>query len=82
MSPHEVKLTLERLTLEQGVMITGVHSVALVDDSTVSAIFDIEPDPSGNGLHFEFPLPQVVSRSDLRAFGEWLASSSYGGTLN
>jgi hypothetical protein len=35
----------------------------------------IEPDVSGSGLHFTFPLPQLVSRNDLYAFGQWLASS-------
>jgi hypothetical protein len=77
--PIEVKLALERKAIELGVSITGVHSVCLIDEDTVSAIFDITPDQTGNGLHFEFPLPQLVSRNDLREFGEWLAATGYGG---
>ena len=77
--PIEVKLELERKAIEQGVSIVGVHSVCLVDEDTVSAIFDIAPDPTGNGLHFEFPLPQLVSRNDLREFSEWLAMTGYRG---
>ena len=71
--PIEVKLALERKALELSVKITGVHSVVLVDDDTRDAIFDIEPDANGTGLHFTFPLPQLVNRNDLRAFSEWLA---------
>jgi hypothetical protein len=77
--PIEVKLALERKAIEMAVTIVGVHSVRLVDDDTVSAIFDIAPDESGNGLYFEFPLPQLVSRNDLYEFGCWLAATGYGG---
>ena len=76
--PIEVKLALERKAIELGVRIVGVHSVCLVDGD-VDVIFDVEPDPSGNGLHFVFPLPQLVNRSDLREFSEWLAASGYSG---
>ena len=62
--------------------IVGVHSVVLVDGTTVNVIYDIEPDVSGSGLHFEFELPALVSRDDLRAFGEWLASSGFTGTVH
>jgi hypothetical protein len=62
--------------------ITGLHSVT-VENDTVFCGFDIVPDPTGDGiLFFEFELPALVSRDDLRAFGEWLASSGYGGTLH
>ena len=86
-TPHEVKFRLEQRLLELAgggpvPTIVGVHSVVLVDGTTVSVIYDIEPDVSGSGLHFEFELPTLVSREDLRAFGEWLASSGYGGTLH
>ena len=86
-TPHEVKFALDRKLLELAgggpvPTIVGVHSVVLVDGTTVSVIYDIEPDVSGSGLHFEFELPTLVSRDDLRAFGEWLASSGYGGTLH
>ena len=86
-TPHEVKFALDRKLLELAgggpvPTIVGVHSVVLVDGSTVSVIYDIEPDVSGSGLHFEFELPTLVSRGDLRAFGEWLASSGYSGTLH
>ena len=77
--PAEVKMALEIKAMELEVSIVGVHSVRLVDGDTVSAIFDIAPDESGNGLHFEFPLPQLVNRNDLREFGQWLATTGYGG---
>jgi hypothetical protein len=77
--PIEVKLKLERLTIEMAVTITGVHSVRMAGDDTVSAIFDIKPDPTGNGLHFEFPLPQLVNKNELREFSEWLAELGYAG---
>jgi hypothetical protein len=79
-TPHEVKFRLEQklLDLARGGLvpvITGLHSVT-VEDNTVSVGFDIVPDPTGDGiLFFEFELPALVSRADLRAFGEWLASS-------
>jgi hypothetical protein len=81
-TPAEVKMALELKAMMLAVTITGVHSVCLIDHDTVDAIFDIKPDESGCGLHFQFPLPQMGSRNDLRAFGEWLASSDYGGTLH
>jgi hypothetical protein len=87
MTPHEVKFALDRKLLELargGVVpvITGLHSV-YVEGDTVSVGYDIAPDPTGDGiLFFEFELPALVSRDDLRAFGEWLASSGYGGTLH
>ena len=63
-------------------VITGLHSVT-VENDTVFCGFDIVPDPTGDGiLFFEFELPALVCRDDLRAFGEWLASSGYGGTLH
>jgi hypothetical protein len=58
--PHEVEMTLERMPLEHGVTITGVHSILIVDDTPVSAIFEFAPDENGYGLHFTFPLPQLV----------------------
>jgi hypothetical protein len=71
--PAEVKMELERKALDLGARIVGVHSVYLVDNDTVDVIFDIDPDPAGNGLHFQFLLPQFISRNDLREFSEWLA---------
>jgi len=46
--PCEVKMELERRALELAVTIVGVHSVCLIDDDTVDAIFDIEPDLEKN----------------------------------
>ena len=70
----------KKRSLELGVTIVGVHSVCLVDDTTVNAIFDIEPDMNGgNGLHFNFALPQLVAKSDLSLFALWLASPDYAG---
>jgi len=60
----------------------GVHSIVLVDANTVSAIFDIEPDLCGNGLHFEFELPRVLTREELCGFGQWLAEAGYGGAVH
>jgi hypothetical protein len=34
---------------------------------TVDVVYDVEPDESGSGLHFSFPLPQLVSAEDLSA---------------
>jgi hypothetical protein len=45
-------------------------------------IYDIVPDTAGNGLHFEFGMPALLSRDELRAFCEWLASSGFTGTLH
>jgi hypothetical protein len=79
MSPHEVKLMLERKVLERGAAIVGVHSVA-VEDGVVYAGFDLAPDPIGDGvMFFEFKLPALVSRADVREFTEWLASPSHAG---
>jgi hypothetical protein len=62
--------------------IVGLHSVTLEND-TVSVGFDIVPDPTGDGiLFFEFELPALVSRADVRAFGEWLATSGYDGAVH
>jgi hypothetical protein len=51
----------------------------VVDGNTVHVIYDITPDPAGNGLHFEFPSPARITRNELRRFAEWLASSGYAG---
>jgi hypothetical protein len=77
-TPHEVKLGLERKALEMQVTIVGVHSIRMEDDTTCSAIFDIEPDESHNGLFFLFELPELVSKRDLSLFALWLASPDYG----
>src|SRR5438132_13242313 len=55
-TPAEVKMALETKALELNVTIIGVHSVTLIDSNTVNAIFDIQGDESGIGLHFQFPL--------------------------
>jgi hypothetical protein len=87
MTPHEVKFALDRKLLELArgglvPVITGLHSVTL-EDGTVFCGFDIVPDPTGSGiLFFEFELPALVSRDDLRAFGEWLATSGYDGAVH
>jgi hypothetical protein len=74
MSPQEIKLMLERKVLERGASIVGIHSVA-VEDGVVYAGFDLAPDPVGDGvMFFEFELPELVSRADVREFTEWLAS--------
>jgi hypothetical protein len=77
MTPHEVKFTLDQKLLELG---SPACTASLL---RVSVGYDLAPDPTGDGiLFFEFELPALVSRNDLRAFGEWLASSGYGGTLH
>jgi hypothetical protein len=63
--------------MDLAVTITGVHSVVLVEN-TVDVIYDVEPDESGSGLHFTFPLPQLVSADDLSAFAAWLAAHHVG----
>jgi hypothetical protein len=83
-TPAEVKFELEQclLKLANGgpvPMITGVHSIVMIDSTTVSAIFDIVPDSSGSGLYFEFELPGgVLTREDLCGFSQWLASGFEG----
>jgi hypothetical protein len=68
--PVEVKVELERTAIERGVTIVGVHSV-VVEDDVCYAGFDLAPD---GVLFFEFRLPALVSRADIREFTEWLAS--------
>ena len=53
----------------------------VVTGEEVSVIFDIMPDTTGNGLHFEFEMA-MITREELCRFGEWLAESSYGGTVH
>jgi hypothetical protein len=83
-TPAEVKFELELrlLKLANGgtvPMITGVHSLVMIDSATVSAIFDIVPDVSGSGLYFEFELPSgVLTREELCGFSAWLASGFEG----
>lgn len=69
-----VKIALEQLAMEAGVVITGVHSCLMADEETVSALFDCEPDESGCGLSFTFPLPQLVSTKEVGLFALWLAA--------
>src|SRR5262249_23065492 len=77
-TPAEVKFELEQLLLKLAnggpvPMITGVHSIVMIDSTTVSAIFDITPDANGSGLYFEFEVPiGVLNREDLCGFGRWL----------
>jgi hypothetical protein len=86
-TPAEVKFELEQrlLKLANGgpvPMITGVHSIVMIDSTTVSAIFDIVPDSSGSGLYFEFEVPGgVLTREELCGFSQWLASG-FGGTVH
>ena len=88
MTPAEIKFALEQrlfaLASDGGPVptIVGIHSVVLINATTVSGIFDIVPDTGGSGLHFEFELPTVLTREELCGFSEWLASSGYGGTLH
>ena len=79
--PAEVKMALERKALDAGVSIVGVHSVVLIGD-TVDVIYDVEPDESSSGMHFQFPLPQLVSRADLNMFALWLAAPHGGMTVH
>ena len=88
MTPVEIKFALEQrlfaLASDGGPVptIVGIHSVVLINATTVSAIFDIEPEPCGNGLHFEFELPRALTREELCGFSQWLAESGYGGTVH
>jgi hypothetical protein len=83
-TPAQVKFELEQqlLKLANGgpvPIITGVHSLVLLDSTTVSAIFDIVPDAGGSGLYFEFEVPTgVLNREDLCGFGRWLAFGCEG----
>jgi hypothetical protein len=63
--------------------VTGIHSVCLSDPQTAYLICDIEPDPAGTGLHFEFPLPRGVrTHADLHDFSLWLMSKDYVWSYN
>ena len=42
----------------------------VVTGEEVSVIFDIMPDTTGNGLHFEFEMA-MITREELCRFGEW-----------
>ena len=67
MSPHD-RFRLERKLLDIGAQIVGIHSLA-VEGNTALVIYDIIPDPEGNGLHFNFDLPCSrgnCASSDLR----------------
>ena len=77
--PHMVKLAVETKAAKLAVTITGVHSVVCLDGDEVYAIFDVEPDESGDGLHFVFPMPESVSRGDLPAFASWLTRAGHCG---
>ena len=87
-TPAQIKFQLEQrllaLARDGGPVptIVGMHSVVRIDTNTVSVIYDIEPDPGGNGLHFEFELPTVLTREELCGFSEWLASSGVTGTVH
>ena len=85
MTPHEIKFQLEQRLLALArdggpvPMITGVHSLVMIDATTVSAMFDIVPDASGSGLYFEFEVPTgVLNREELCSFSQWLASGFEG----
>jgi hypothetical protein len=82
---HEIKFQLEQKLLALArddkpiPIITGVHSLVMIDATTVSAIFDIAPDSDGSGLYFEFEVPiGVLKREDLCRFSQWLASGCEG----
>jgi hypothetical protein len=85
----EVKFRLEKKILDLAKdggpvpVITGVHSIVMIDSTTVSAMFDIAPDAYGNGFNFEFELPTgILTREELRGFSEWLASSGFEETVH
>jgi hypothetical protein len=91
MTPHEVKLPLDRKLPELAgggpvPTIVGVHSGVLVDGTTVSVIYDIEPDVSGSGLHLNLNCQRwsagaifavSVSGSPRRATAERYISASF-----
>jgi hypothetical protein len=55
--------------------ITGVHSACMSDEQNCYTIFDLDNDPAGIGLHFEFPVPASVrTADDLHDFNKWLAA--------
>ena len=54
-------------------VIVGIHSL-VVEGDTASVIFDIFPDPEGNGLHFNFDFPPTITREELCRFSAWLAT--------
>jgi hypothetical protein len=78
MTPHDLfRLERKRLDLAVGGVvpqIVRVHSL-VVESGTASIIFDIFPDPDGNGLHFLFEFPPAITREELNQFSEWLARS-------
>jgi hypothetical protein len=85
----EVKFRLEKKLVDLAKdggpvpVITGVHSIVMIDSTTVSAIFDISPDADGSGLHFVFEPPMgVLTREELCRFSAWLASSCSEGTVH
>jgi hypothetical protein len=86
-NPYQVKFELEKRPLDLAndggpvPVITDVHSI-YVEDNTAFVIYDIVPDTAGTGLHFEFEMPALINRDELRAFGEWLASSAFTGTVH
>ena len=86
-TPHEIKFRLEQRLLALAgdggpvPVITGVHSW-VVEGTTVSVIYDIMPDPAGNGLHFEFEFPQTITREELGRFREWLVTSGFNTTMH
>jgi hypothetical protein len=67
----DVKLHLDRLAIEKGITLVGVHSVRL-EDGQVHVLFDTavtdEPFP------FHFRLPQLIAEEQLDLFVRWLAA--------
>jgi hypothetical protein len=79
MSPHEVKIALDRKLLSLAregrvPVIPSIHSVAL-EDGIVYCMYDIEPRTEDDPLLFEFERPELVSSDDIRDFAAWLAWS-------
>lgn len=71
MTPHDLfRLERKRLDLAHGgvvPVIVGIHSL-VVEGDTASVIYDIFPDPDGNGLHFSFNFPLTITRGELKQF--------------
>lgn len=83
-SHHGIKFALEKILLDLAgggriPEIVGLHHVT-VEGDTVHVAFDLRD--SDEPLFFDFERPALVSRAEVREFGEWLASTVFVGTVH
>jgi hypothetical protein len=74
MLASQIKFDLDRLTMEKGITLMGVHSCRLIEGTELDLLFET----SDELFHYRCPLPQLVNKEDISMFAAWLCCPDLG----